>query len=126
VGSLRPLLVVSGGGGVKNSVGVLEFVPVLVSEIGPIWLSLSMVPDALWRKDSGMDLPSVPVPLRLCVSLTGDINDPKSLTLPTSDLPSREERRCLSCSLSEVSEYSDIVLLGDESRRRDGPRSPGV
>lgn len=124
VGSLRPLL--DGGGGVKYSVGVLEPTPVLVSEMGPDWVSPNMPPDALPRKDSGMDLPSVPVPLRLCVSLTGDINDPMSLTLPTSDLLSPAESRCFSCSLSDVSEYSDAVLVGDKSRRRDGPRSPGV
>ena len=124
VGCLRPLLDV--GGGVKYSVGVLEPVPVLVSKTGPEWVSLNMLPDALPRKDSGMDLPSAPVPLRLCVSLTGDINDPMSLTLPTSDLLSPVERRCFSCSLSDVSEYSEVVLTGDKSRRRDGPRSPGV
>jgi hypothetical protein len=121
---LRPLPDV--GGGVKYSVGVLEPAPVLVSEMGPDWVSPNMLSDALPRKDSGMDLPSVPVPLRLCVSLTGDINDPMSLTLPTWDLLSPVERRCFSCSLSDVSEYSEAVLVGDKSRRRDGPRSPGV
>lgn len=89
-------------------------------------LSPNMLADALPRKDGGMDLPSVPVPLKLWVSLRGDINDPTSLTLPTSDLLSPAERRCFSCSLSDVSEYSDTVLVGDKSRRRDGPRSPGV
>ena len=124
VGCLLPLLDVSGG--VKYSVGVLEPVPVLVSKTGPEWVSLNMLPDALPRKDSGMDLSSAPVPLRLCISLKGDINDPMSLTLPTSDLLSPAERRCFSCSLSDVSEYSEVVLMGDKSRRRDGPRSPGV
>jgi hypothetical protein len=124
VASLRPLLDV--GGGVRYSVGVLEPVPVLASEMGLEWVSPNMLPDPLPRKDNGMDLPSMPVSLRPCVSLKGDIDDPMSLTLPTSDLLSLAERRCLSCSLSDVSEYSDAVLVGDKSRRRDGPRSPGV
>lgn len=49
VESLRPLLDV--GGGVKYSVGVFELAPVLVSEMGPEWVSLNMLPDALPRKD---------------------------------------------------------------------------